>query len=161
MERCKTSSLPKKYVRVQTVCDHDGVYWIKIDSSQGIVSVWGILGVNIRANYFDWMQSNIVFAGFPILMGSLSNAKRGRALMDPAPGSNPSALGNVLSSLVTRNRQLGLQVRYCKAFELRVVYLSLPRQNRAEVSSSLVTPYRAHPGLIRIPLQGHRWSRLS
>jgi hypothetical protein len=76
-----------------------------------------ILDVNFRVNYFAWMQSNIVFAGFPILIGSLPNAKRRGALMDPAPGSNPSALGYVLSSLVTRNWQPGLRVRYWKAFE--------------------------------------------
>lgn len=77
----------------------------------------GLIRAPIDVNYFAWMQSNIVFAGFPILMGSLSNAKRSGALMDPAPGSNPSALGYVLSSLVTRNWQPGLRVRYWKAFE--------------------------------------------
>lgn len=67
--------------------------------------------------HFALMQSNIVLAGFPILMGSLSKAYRSGALMDPAPGSKPSEVGYVLSSLVARNWQPGLRVRYWKAFE--------------------------------------------
>jgi hypothetical protein len=61
----------------------------------------GVLSAN--ATYFALIQSNIVLAGLPILIGSLSNAYLSGALMDPAPSKSPFAVGHVLSSFVTRN----------------------------------------------------------
>jgi hypothetical protein len=59
--------------------------------------------IDYMANYFALIQSNIVLAGLPMLIGSLSSAYLSGALMDPAPGNNPSEVGYVLSSFVARN----------------------------------------------------------
>jgi hypothetical protein len=76
-----------------------------------------MLAVDDDGTYFALMQSNIVLAGFPTLTGALSKANRKGALSAPEPGKRPSAVGNVLSSLVAMKRQSGLRVRYWNALD--------------------------------------------
>lgn len=70
-----------------------------------------------RKTYFAFTQSSMVLAGFPVHIGSRSSAKRRGALIDPAPGNIPWALGNVLSSFVAIKRQSGFRVRNWYALE--------------------------------------------
>lgn len=59
----------------------------------------------------------MVLAGFPILTGSLPNAYRKGALIEPAPGNKAPAAGYVESSLVARNRHCGFNVKCINAFD--------------------------------------------
>lgn len=63
------------------------------------------------------MQSSIVAAGLPMLSGCRPSAHASGALIEPAPGSRPSALGYVLSVFVARNTQSALRRRYVNALE--------------------------------------------
>ncbi|KAI8989069.1 hypothetical protein BD414DRAFT_485881, partial [Trametes punicea] len=58
---------------------------------------------------FARIQSSIVPFGFPMATGSRPRANRSGALIAPAPGSSPSAVGYVLSSFVARNAQPSLR----------------------------------------------------
>jgi hypothetical protein len=89
--------------------------------------------------YFVLIQSNIVLAGLPMLIGSLFSANLSGALMDPAPGNSPPEVGHVLSSFVTRNWHPGLRIRYCMAFEIlvKLMFVSHPHST-APTSVSMV-----------------------
>jgi len=67
-----------------------------------------------------------------MLTGSFSRANRKGALIAPAPGNNPLALGYVLSSLVTRKWQPGLR-RTAPTLASRV---KLANENGSRVQSS-------------------------
>ena len=67
--------------------------------------------------HFALIQSIIVSAGFPMLSGSRPSAVASGALIVPAPGRSPSALGYVLSMFVARNAQSALRRRYVNALE--------------------------------------------
>lgn len=53
------------------------------------------------------MQSNMVLAGFPILVGFFPRAKRKGAEIAPAPGKRAPDVGYVESSFVARKRHVG------------------------------------------------------
>jgi hypothetical protein len=100
-QSCQPPVLTKQDISVQSVANHDSALGIELDSVDAS-SVSEALK-NQSATYFALIQSNIVLAGLPMLIGSLSRAYLSGALMDPAPGNCPSEVGYVLSSFVARN----------------------------------------------------------
>ena len=62
---------------------------------------------NPNITHLALMQSNMVLAGFPILVGFFPSANRNGAEIAPAPGKRAPEVGYVESSFVARNRHEG------------------------------------------------------
>lgn len=107
------TSLPELNIGVEAVTNHDGTLRIKLVSVRALNILHENIGQFGHRNvaYFALMQSSMVLAGFPMLMGALPSAYVSGALMEPAPGRSPSAVGYVLSVFVARNAHPGLRIR--------------------------------------------------
>ena len=90
-KRRQATVLAKLDVCVQPIADHDGSFGVKVDPAK--VSQPAMEARNKKGAYFAWILSSMVVDGFPQITGTRCIAHRRGALIEPAPGSNPCALG--------------------------------------------------------------------